>query len=365
MIRVQIGIQAGIPPTSAPLASGALARRDYPPAVSSAEAEWRNVEPELRGICLIDFLQRCWPRRDRVQLRRLVQEGQITVNGEASKVQRRLASGDAVHMVWEEGRGATRAEERGNEEATDLPILHEDSQVLVIDKPAGLHSVPDRAGKYAGVHGLMQQLRPEDDLRIVHRLDLGTSGCMVLAKGLQVARQLSEAFAQGEVHKEYLALVQGRPAWSEQEVRAHLGPDPRRPGRMKTVSQGSKGARAAQSLVSVEERYRKHCLVRVRPLTGRSHQIRVHLRHLGHPIVGDPEYGTGRSLFLSEFKRNFKIRPGVEEKPLLDRMFLHAEVLDLPQFAAAERLRVISPLAPGLSLVLKKLRSFALWQEDS
>ncbi len=297
---------------------------------------------------------------DRRYLRSLVRAGAVRVNGQEATLQQRLGAMDVVSVRAPEPlqnwpRRRTRREEGARR---GLPVLFEDDRVLVVHKPAGMPSVPDRAGKDLGVHGRLRELRPGDDLRIVHRLDRDTSGCLALAKGLGAARQLDLAFRNHTARKRYLLLVAGRVRFHQRSVRACLGPDPRRPGRIRVVARGSKGAREAHTDLQRVEWFRGYSLLRAWPLTGRSHQIRVHVQHLGHPIVADADYGVSGNLLLSEIKRNYKLRRGVTEKPLLTRMFLHAAELWLPQpdggAAHAE-----APLPEDLSRVLQKLRSFA------
>ena len=166
------------------------------------------------------------------------------------------------------------------------------------------------------------------------------------------------AFREGRVHKEYLALVEGVPR-RKQEITRHIGPDRRRPGRMTVVESRGKGAREARTDVTLEEPFRRHALVRAFPKTGRTHQIRVHLAWAGHPILGDRDYGTGFELRLSRIKSDFKQRRGVVERPLLRRMFLHAEVLKIPGDSGGPELTAHAPLPKDLTLVLDKMRRFA------
>jgi 23S rRNA pseudouridine955/2504/2580 synthase/23S rRNA pseudouridine1911/1915/1917 synthase len=296
---------------------------------------------------------------ERVYLRRLVQAGAVRVNGQEAMLQQRLAAMDVVEVRAKEPieDWPRRPTSTADQASAGLPVLFEDDAVLVVHKPAGMPSVPDRTGKNLGVHGRLQELRPGEDLRIVHRLDRDTSGCLALAKGLAAARHLDQAFRSGAVSKRYLALVVGRIS-RRRTVQAFLGPDPRRPGRIRVVPRGSKGAREAHTDLELVEAFRDHSLLSVWPRTGRSHQIRVHVRHLGHPIVADPEYGVSGSLFLSEIKRSYKLRPGVAERPLLTRMFLHAAELWLPQLGG-NSVHAEAPLPADLARVLRKLRSFA------
>ncbi len=295
----------------------------------------------------------------RVYLRRLVQSDAVRVNGQEATPQQRLAATDIVEVETLEpvSNWPRRPRSREERQGTSLPVLFEDDTVLIVHKPAGMLSVPDRGGQDLGVHGRLRELRPDDDLRIVHRLDRDTSGCLMLAKGLQAARHLDKALRNGAVRKRYLALVVGRFSGTH-AVRASLGPDPRRPGRIRVARGGSKGAREAHTDFEVVEAFRGHRLLAAWPRTGRSHQIRVHLRHLGHPVVADADYGVSATLFLSEIKRDYKLRRGVAEKPLLTRMFLHAAELWLPQ-PDGRTVHAEAPLPDDLERVLRKLRSFA------
>ena len=327
------------------------------PAGESA-VERLIVDPDLGGVQLQDFLVRQWPQADRPFLRKAIRDGEITVNRAMTHPQRRLSPGDMVELEFEEDDIPFRDEE-AVDEPKNLEVLFENDQLLVVDKPADMHTTPDRGGKYRGVHGRLHDLRPDQDLRIVHRLDFGTSGCLVLAKGLEVSRALDLAFREGQVQKQYSALVEGMVRREEFEVRKAIGPDRRRPGKMRTVDEGSKGSRNAHSVVYRVEQFRDYALLRVEPRTGRTHQIRVHLRAVGHPIVGDPDYGTRRPFLLSRIKPNYKIRRGVEERPLLRRMFLHAERITVPAIDGGEPVTAVSPLPSELELVLAKLRRFA------
>jgi 23S rRNA-/tRNA-specific pseudouridylate synthase len=166
------------------------------------------------------------------------------------------------------------------------------------------------------------------------------------------------------VRKEYLALVEGVVRPERFEVRGWLGPDARRPGKVAVVGERARGARAAHTIVEVEERFRAHTLVRVWPQTGRSHQIRVHLAQRGHPIVADADYGRRRALLLSEIKLGFKRRRGVLETPLLTRMFLHARAIEVA-LGEGDAVRAQAPLPDDLQIVLDKLRRFAPGREAS
>ncbi|MFM8358222.1 MAG: RluA family pseudouridine synthase, partial [Verrucomicrobiota bacterium] len=198
----------------------------------------------------------------------------------------------------------------------ELPVLHEDARLLALAKPPRLLTSPDRydperpnlmrllheavaAGQpWAAARGLSY-------LANVHRLDFETSGVLLLAKDKPALVQLAAQFGAGKPHKTYLALVRGNPGEDQFQVDLRLKPDPRLPGRMRWGLDGKKSL----TEFTVLERFRGASLVACRPHTGRTHQIRVHLRAADHPIFGDDFYGDGVRLFLSKFKRDFRLKP--------------------------------------------------------
>jgi 23S rRNA-/tRNA-specific pseudouridylate synthase len=184
----------------------------------------------------------------------------------------------------------------------------------------------------------------------VHRLDRDTSGCLLVADGLAAARHFDVEFRAGRVHKQYLALVHGALATPRRTIELPLAPDPRRPGCVRVARRGERGARDARTEVEVEAAHGAFALLRLSPATGRSHQLRAHLAAIGHPIVGDADYG-GRPLLLSELKRGYKLRAGRRERAVLERTFLHAALLEFAGPDAAE-VAVRSPLPADLEAAL-------------
>jgi RluA family pseudouridine synthase len=260
----------------------------------------------------------------------------------------RLRSGDVVQI--ERDGLAPRPESPAPVPA----VLHESASVLVIAKPAGVVTVPDRSGREAGVYALLPELGA--DVRIVHRLDRDTSGCLLLGKGLTAAQHFDVQFRTGAVHKTYVALVDGLPLQDAFSIDAWLGSDRRRPGKVVTASAPGRGLREAHTDVLVRRRFRQHALLELRPRTGRSHQLRAHLASVGHAIVGDLDYG-GRDLLLSALKGDYKLRRGVAERPLLRRMFLHAERIVFDDVDGA-RVDVSAPLPADLTIAVQKLESY-------
>lgn len=230
-----------------------------------------------------------FPEHSRNALARLVDEGHVRIDGiRATKPSQRVAAGQSIDVDFPPPASATI-------DAQDVPltILHEDADIVVIDKPAGLVVHP-AAGHHDGtlvnallfhVHdlsGVGGEIRPG----IVHRLDKDTSGVMVIAKHDEAHRKLTAQWGTDAVRKEYLALVYGTPAADRGTIDAPIGRDPKDRKRMAIVGNG----RNAITDYEVVSRYRYVSMIRCRLRTGRTHQIRVHLKHLGHPIVGDPAY---------------------------------------------------------------------------
>jgi 23S rRNA pseudouridine955/2504/2580 synthase len=309
----------------------------------------------MAGVLLMDFLAVSYPSVDRAALRGLQAEGRVYVNGMPAAPQARLSPFDYVEVRAAESELVLHRG-RGEPEEPSLRVLVETAHVLVLDKPAGETVVPDRSGEDAGIHGMLPALRPGQDLRIVHRLDRDTSGCLVLGKGLEAARHLDAQFRERKVEKTYLALVHGAMSREECDVESFLGPDPRRPGKVVSSPRMRDGFKPARTRVSVEQAFARHTLTRLMPETGRSHQLRVHLQSIGHPIVGDADYG-GEPLLLSQLKRGYKLRPGMQERPLLERMFLHACSVAFDDVDGA-RVEANAPLPEDLQRALDKVTNF-------
>ena len=217
----------------------------------------------------------------------------------------------------------------------DLEILFEDADLVAVNKPARLATIPGRAETDSVLELLGRQLNlpssgiADPRIRVVHRLDKETTGVLLFAKNSAAQRSVSHQFMTNVTAKEYLALVAGRPMESSGRIEAALAPHSKANQVMAIVKHGG---RPAITEWIVEARYRDCTLLRVFPKTGKTHQIRVHLKHIGHPLLLDPLYNPPRAgvepgLFLSKFKRQYKPNRGQDERPLIDRLTLHAHKL--------------------------------------
>ena len=247
-----------------------------------------------------------------------------------------------------------------------LEILWSDADYVAVAKPAGLASIPGRGETDSVLERLAAQLRLpasgtlDPRLRIVHRLDKETSGVMLFALNIAAQRHASHQFQNNLVHKEYLALVAGRPEHDQGEIDAPLAPHPTSPRHMAIARHGG---RPARTLWQVQERFRNLTLLRVFPKTGKTHQIRVHLQSIGLPLAIDPLYhpqpaGAPPGLMLSRFKRGYRPSSGEAERPLMNRLALHAAVLRFRNRSGTV-VGLEAPLPKDFRAALNMLRKYA------
>lgn len=242
-----------------------------------------------------------------------------------------------------------------------LEILYQDENYVAVNKPPHLAAIPGRGEKTSVLEMLAEQLglprsgEVDPRLRIVHRIDKETSGVLLLAKNKAAQRHVSEQFQNNRVEKEYLALVAGRPATAEGEVDAPMAPHPAREKLMIV----SKHGRPARTGWKVEQRFKVYALIRAFPKTGKTHQIRVHMKHAGMPLAVDGLYNPKpptrpAGLFLSSFKRDYRPTRGEDERPLIERLTLHAEKL---RFVGLDgkQVEVVAPLPKDLRATIAQL----------
>lgn len=251
------------------------------------------------------------------------------------------------------------------QEFWEIPVLFEDEDLLALNKPAGLLTSPDRYDPARPnlmklLHRGISENKPwakERGLSYLmnaHRLDFETSGVILLAKSKPVLVALANLFGSEKPAKTYVALVQGVPAAESFEVNAKLAPHPARHGLMRVDEKRGKRSR---TLFRIRERFDGYTLLECQPRTGRTHQIRVHLRHAGFPLLGDRLY-RGRLLLLSSLKKDYRLKAGKTERPLISSAALHAETLSLAHPLTGAEVTVTAPLPKELEVAIKYLRRF-------
>jgi 23S rRNA pseudouridine1911/1915/1917 synthase len=286
-----------------------------------------------RDLRLDKYVCRQLPELSRARVQKLIADGHITVNGQLARPGLKLNTGDKIKVII-----PPTPPEKPLPEAIPLNIIYEDEDLLVIDKPAGLtvHPAPGHPGhtlvnallaRFPHLAGVGDSLRPG----IVHRLDRDTSGLMLVAKNSKAQADLIGQFKSHSVTKAYLALVRGRLTPKEGIIEAAIGRDPRHRQRMAVVE----GGREARTEYQVVRYIGGYTLLEVRPETGRTHQIRVHLGAIGFPVVGDKIYGV--------------------KSPFLSRQFLHASRLGFSLPATGKYVEFKSELPAELEKALEDI----------
>ena len=284
----------------------------------------------------------------RARLQRLIDNEDVLVNGKSAKSSYRLRAGDEIEVEL-----ISTPIESFTPENIPLDVVYEDDVLLVINKPASLVVHPAagiHSGTLANALAFHFQNLPSATGKarpgIVHRLDRDTSGLMVVAKTESSMESLADQFRDRTVFKSYVALVHGHLESESGLIDQPLARDQGNRTRMAVV----RGGRNAVSLYKVRRRYQRFTLLDVEIKTGRTHQIRVHLAWLRHPVVGDESYGGGRDNMIQEAHLRAEVRK-------LGRQFLHAEELGFNHPTTVERMKFKAPLPSELSSLLEELES--------
>lgn len=319
------------------------------PASAKPAVHIVEIDEGSEGQRLDNFLMKLLKGVPKTHVYRVIRSGEVRVNKGRASVDTRLVLGDQVRVP------PVRMSDKSDAPsapAREFPIMFEDDHLLAINKPAGV-AVHGGSGVSSGVIEQLRQARPDAKfLELVHRLDKETSGLLLIAKRRSALVALQEQFRQRETGKTYAALVSG--SWPAAckviDVPLHkfLTGDGER--RVRAVDPGHEDGRRSITLVKVVSRSRDFTFLDVTIKTGRTHQIRVHLAHEGHPIVGDEKYG--------DFAVNRALAKGDAVRGLrFDRMFLHARRLRFKHPASGETLELEAPLPPECKDFLSALKN--------
>ncbi len=310
---------------------------------------------------LDQFLATQIPSVSRARVQELISDGKVLVDGTAARASLKLRGGERITLLGT----AERPPLRAIAEEIPLDIVYEDDDLAIIDKPAGMMvhagagATEDERNRGTLVNALLHhfqslsgvggELRPG----IVHRLDKETSGLIVVAKNDEAHRKLAEQFSRREVKKTYLALVHGWPKRESGTISASISRD--RVRRIRMTTRGSGGREAVSHykvLRRIDSNYGKFSLVEVKIDTGRTHQIRVHMASLGHPIVGDTLYGAPAEIKVTAGRGKKESAKAIR----LERNFLHAAELKLFHPRTSEGIALKSPLPMELTSFLESLK---------
>jgi 23S rRNA pseudouridine955/2504/2580 synthase len=301
------------------------------------------VDPDEAGMRIDRFLVARFPRLAFTHIQRIIRKGEVRVDGKRAKPEGRLEAGQKLRIPplrLEPQKAAARSAARDQDERAFLSsiTLYEDKDVLVLNKPAGL-AVQGGPGTKRHVDGLLEALRDEEGQkpRLVHRLDKDTAGCLVVAKTRFAAVTLGKTFRSRSARKIYWAVVAGVPRVRQGRVSTYLAKEDigEHDARMRVAQHGDEGASHALTYYAVvETAAQKLAWLSLKPVTGRTHQLRAHAAHIGHPIVGDPKY------FNVE---NWELPGGIQ-----NRLHLLARRIVIPHPRTGKPIDVSAPLPPHM-----------------
>jgi 23S rRNA pseudouridine955/2504/2580 synthase/23S rRNA pseudouridine1911/1915/1917 synthase len=234
----------------------------------------------------------------------------------------------------------------------NVDIIFENEHIIVLNKPSGLYSIPDRMQLYSNCKDLL--IAKYGSMFTVHRLDADTSGIILFAKTEAAHKAATAQFEQRATIKKYLGIVMGVPLRDTGMIDAPIAEHPAKNGTM-IIHRSGKEALTEYRVVN---NFTKYSLLEFNILTGRTHQIRIHCKNIGHPIVADALYGDTKGIFLSEFKRKFTLsKDELDERPLLNRLALHAHTLDITLFD--QNYTFTAPMPKDMTVAVKQLERWS------
>ena len=312
-----------------------------------------TVEAAEAGHRLDAFLASRFPDYSRVHLRRVISAGGVEVDGRGGKPAYRIKQGQRVSVVLPEiPRAAPRPED------IPLAVLYQDEHVVAVNKPPGMVVHPAR-GHWSGTLASALQFHFGPTLSgaggasrpgIVHRLDRDTSGVILVARNDRAHGNLAKQFAARSIEKEYFALVSGSPPYDRDFIDRPIGFHPHVREKM-AIRRNHPESRPAQTFYEVQKRFDGFAAIRLFPKTGRTHQIRVHLHHIGCPVLCDRQYGGRSRITRGEIRRD-----PTDSMLLLERQALHARRLRFQHPMTGEPLEIEAPLPDDINAVLIELR---------
>ncbi len=320
---------------------------------TSAGLQTFDFTVEVKGLRLDQFIALHFPAISVTRLRKAIREGEARVNGRVTRQGWILQPGDQIALRLDPGEPTSALPEK-----IPLDILFEDDDLIIINKPIGLLSHPSRTEKSGTLmnaiayHLLHSQPRGQNAARpvLLHRLDRDTSGTIAIARNERASRIVNKAFRLHRVKKKYLALVAGVVADERGEIDAPIGRHAHNWPRWCVLESGDQ----SQTRYTVQQRFARHTLLELEPLTGRTHQLRIHCAHIGHPIVGDQVYKGRLETVWPDI-------PGVK----LKHQMLHAHLLAFRHPSTGEEMTFTAPLPPGMAEVIERLRmADGRWQID-
>jgi 23S rRNA pseudouridine955/2504/2580 synthase len=306
--------------------------------------ELRRIAPAEAGQRIDNFLLRHFKHVPRSRVYRLLRKGEVRVNKKRVSAEYRLAGGDELRLppVRIDDEAKPNSPSSSLMRLIESAILQQDAQLLVIDKPAGV-AVHGGSGASFGVIEALRAARPAENLELVHRLDRDTSGCLLVARDRASLRAMHALLREGGVRKTYLALLAGQWQLGKKRIEAALETDARVHGE-RHVRVASRGKQSVSVFRPVQFFGKLATLVEVDILTGRTHQIRVHAAHAGHPLLGDDKYGDRT---LNGEMRVYGLR----------RAFLHAQSIEFDRPWSGDPFHASAPLPDDLRAVLDALTS--------
>ncbi|MGZ0169931.1 MAG: RluA family pseudouridine synthase [Planctomycetales bacterium] len=324
--------------------------------LSANEAINITVEARAHGWRIDHYLARLYPNYSRSAFQKAIVQQAVLLNGLPAKTGRRLRVNDTLSVKLPQ-------ESDSSLPAEDIPlnILYEDDSLVVINKAANMIVHPGRGNYHGTMAGALQfhfdqlsdmagQLRPG----IVHRLDRNTTGVIIVAKDNQIHSRLSSQFEKREVTKEYRAIVWGRPDFNSDLIETHMGVHPGKREKMQVCQPGG-NSREATTWYEVIKRFRRASYVRLLPKTGRTHQLRVHMNYLGHPILADSLY-RGRSQ-ATQADLNPNGNADADSPILIQRQALHAMRLTFRHPQSGKEMTIEAPLPEDMQATLDYLES--------